>query len=156
MITNTSWLGSVRAEGGSRPGETITRVVTIAPEWAELALEDTRWSHGQRGGNFWLALPGASLQLQRVAGDGTTRRFTGVLASDRGWHRLAVEVELAEWSREKSQLSLRLLDGTRRPGWGRWYLRSGCAFVDLLAATVGSSSWNQTRLDSVGDTVPAR
>ena len=137
---NTSWVGSVNdrpeRNGRRRAGEAITRVCTTAPEWAELALEAIGRSQGHPGGGFRLAVPGASLQLRSVTGDDTGTRFAGVLTSDRGWHRLDVEVELVEWSRGESELTLRLRNGTRRPGWGGWYLRTGLALMDLLEAAV--------------------
>jgi hypothetical protein len=143
---NTSWMGpasEVPDDAGRRirPGLRIRRVVKLPPEWAELALAAAlpRLAAGNAPptGGFSLTLPGGCLQLRPEAvtddGYGTRQLLVGCLTSNRGSFRVPVELELAEWSDSKSELTLRPLEGLRRSRWGRWYLRTGGVFADLLA-----------------------
>src|SRR2546425_7034824 len=117
------------------PGVAITRILSLSPEWAELGLGDA--VSGASASPF-LVLVGGSLKLQSRAvaddGYGPCRRLIGWLVSKRGWFRVPVELQLAAWSADTTEVTLRPLRSGRRPGWGRWYLRVGSAVMDLLAA----------------------
>ena len=145
---NTSWMGSASnsPDGAGRfcPGEPISRLLDISPDRAELPLD-----------KVWV-LFGASLALRAEAEDGASRRFVGVLASDRSWHRLPVEVEVAGWSRGKSELILRPLADGRRPGWGRWYLRTGTAFVELLSAALQAPVYMRPAAQAAAAEAPSK
>jgi hypothetical protein len=137
---NTSWTGPLRASDGvgGRADVPISRIVDVAPEWAGIALDDAWLSRWNPAGGVRVVLPAGSLQLWPAADDGygSRRRLVGVLASPRELFRLSVELELADWSSEKAELTLRPLGRSRRPGWRRWYLRAGGAFTGHLASTV--------------------
>jgi hypothetical protein len=146
---NRSWVGPAiepppgNFRDGIRPGVTIRRIVGLPPEWAEVALRDTLCPASPDGsgtdGTFF-ATVGESLLLRSSAvtddGYGTRRRLVGWLVSKRGWFQLPVELELAEWSSSASELTLRPLHGSHRPGWGRWYLGVGSAAMDRVVAAV--------------------
>jgi hypothetical protein len=118
-------------------------VIDLPPGRAELDLD-----------KVWV-LFGASLTLRKVAEDSTGRCFTGVLASDRSWYHLPVEVEVAPWSKHRTELTLRLLGNTRRPGWARWYLRHGSAFADLLSAAMRTPLDIRTAAPAAAVTTPS-
>ncbi|HEY4409666.1 MAG TPA: hypothetical protein VGO87_07275 [Acidimicrobiia bacterium] len=128
---NSSWLRPATetpVDDHRRPpagGVAITRVVNLAPDWAELALQGALPRR-----------PALRLSSRVVADDrsGPCRRLQGTLVSRRGWFRLPVELQLAGWSASATELTLRPRRSGRRPGWARWYLSAGTAVMDRLAA----------------------